>query len=380
VIEGAELQRESPKADPTLDVALVIPLHGSAGIFGPSCELCGQLAAEEVNAHGGVLARELRLVAVDGSGPPQRVADEVGALVASGLVDAVVGWHISAVRQSIAPRVAGRVPYVYTALYEGGEHTPGVFMAGETPARQLLPAMRWLRAEYGVRNWCIVGDDYVWPRITAKAARAYAELCDGRISEEIFIPLGTTEFGHVLERVERCRADAVLMLLVGEDAVHFNRAFAKAGLHDRFRRLSTLMDENMLLASGAGSTHGICATAAYFESLTTPESLDFGWRYTQRFGSDAPILNSLGESCYEGVVMLAALARQAQSLDTRAMCGVADSVSYEGPRGELHMRDRHVDQRVYLAQADDVQFDIIAELQRPGAPARRGPMWRFARP
>src|ERR671918_72857 len=94
--------------------------------------------------------------------------------------------------------------------------SPGAFMAGETPARQLLPAMRWLRAQYGVRNWCIVGDDYVWPRITAKAARAYAELCDGRISEEIFIPLGTTEFGHVLERVERCRADAVLLLLVGE--------------------------------------------------------------------------------------------------------------------------------------------------------------------
>ena len=93
------------------------------------------------------------------------------------------------------------------------------------------------------------------------------------------------------------------------------------------------MDENMLLASGAGSTRGICATAAYFESLTTPESLDFGWRYTQRFGSDAPILNSLGESCHEGVLMLAALGRQAQSLDTTAMCAVADSVSYEGLAG-----------------------------------------------
>lgn len=356
------MRREGRAADPALDVALVIPLHGPAGIFGPSCELCGQLAAEEVNERGGVLARELRLSVVDGSGPPERVADEVGALVASGLVDAVVGWHISAVRQAIVPRIAGRVPYVYTALYEGGERTPGVFLAGETPAKQLQPAMRWLRTEDGVRNWCIVGDDDVWPRITAKAARAYAEDCDGRISDEIYIPLGTTEFRHVLERVERCRADAVLMLLVGEDAVHFNRAFAKAGLDARCRRLSTLMDENMLLASGARSTRGIAATAAYFEALTTPESLDFGWRYTKRFGPDAPPLNSLGESCYEGVAMLAALARRAQTLDPGAMCAVADSVSYEGPRGELHMRDRHLDQRVYLAEANDLEFDVIAQL------------------
>jgi urea transport system substrate-binding protein len=237
-----------------------------------------------------------------------------------------------------------------------------VFMAGETPARQLLPAMRWLRTEHGVRRWCIVGDDYVWPRLTARAARVYAELSDGVISDEIFVPLGTTDFGWVLERVERCAADAVLMLLVGEDAVHFNRAFAKAQLHDRCLRLSTLMDENMLLASGAGSTRGICATAAYFESLTTPESLDFGWHYTRRFGPDAPTLNSLGESCYEGVLMLAALAEQARSLDARAMCAVADSVSYAGPRGELHMRDRHVDQRVYLAEAKEMEFDVIAQL------------------
>lgn len=352
-----------PVGDPTLDVAVVIPLHGSAGIYGPSCELCARLAAEEVNAEGGVLARELRLTVVDGSGPPERVSEEVGALVAAGLVDAVVGWQISAVRQALAPRIAGWVPYVYTALYEGGERTPGVFLAGETPSRQLLPAMRWLRTEYGVRRWCIVGDDYVWPRITASLARAYAPLCQGEIADEVFVPLGTEDFGHALGRVARCDADAVLMLLVGEDAAHFNRAFAGVGLQDTCRRLSTLMDENMLLASGAGNTRGICAAAAYFETLATPESLDFGLRYTRRFGPDAPTLNSPGESCYEGIRVLGALARQANSLEPGAMCAVPDgSFSYAGPRGEVQMRDRHVDQRVYLAEANELEFDVIAQL------------------
>jgi urea transport system substrate-binding protein len=345
-----------------LDVALLIPLHGSAGIFGPSCELCAQLAADEINAGAGVLGRELRLSVVDGSGPPGDVADRIGALVAAGLVEAVVGWHISAVRQAVAPRIVGRVPYVYTALYEGGERTPGVFLVGETPARQLLPAMRWHRREHGVRRWCIVGNDYVWPRVTARAAHTYAALCDGRIVDELFVPLGTKYFADVLRRVERCGADAVLMLLVGEDAVQFNRAFARAGLHERCRRLSTLMDENMLLASGAGTTSGICAAAAYFETLTTPESLDFSLRFTRKFGPDAPTLNSLGESCHEGVLLLSALARRAGSLDVRALCAVADSVSYAGPRGELQVHDRHVDQRVYLAEADDLGFNVLGEL------------------
>jgi urea transport system substrate-binding protein len=348
--------------DDVLDVALLIPLHGSAGIFGPSCELCAQLAAEELNAGKGVLGRRVRLSVVDGSAPPGTVADEVGALVAAGVVDAVVGWHISAVRQAVAPRIAGTVPYVYTALYEGGERTPGVFLVGETPSRQLLPAMRWLGSEEGVRRWCIVGNDYVWPRATAVAAHAYASLCGGRIAGEVFVPLGTKYFSEVLKEVERCDASGVLMLLVGEDAVQFNRAFARAGLDARCRRLSTLMEENMLLASGAESTRGICASAAYFETLVTPESLDFSLRYARRFGPDAPPLNSLGESCFEGLMLLGALAERAGSLDVSRMSTVADSVSYAGPRGELQVRDRHVDQRVYLAEADHLEFDVLAEL------------------
>jgi urea transport system substrate-binding protein len=348
--------------DSGVNVALVVPLHGSAGIFGPSCELCAQLAAAEINGGNGVLGHELRLSVVDGAQPSAVVADEVGALAAAGLVDAVVGWHISAVRQAVAPRIAGIVPYVYTALYEGGERTPGVFLVGEVPSRQLLPAMQWLRRERGVRRWCIVGNDYVWPRVTARSARAYARMCDGLICHETFLPLGWQSWRGAIEGVQRSRADAVLMLLVGADAIGFNRAFAAAGLDSRCLRLSTLIDENTLAGSGADGTHGICAAAAYFETLVTPESLDFGLRYTQSFGPDAPTLNSVGESCYEGILLLSALAERAGSLDVGRMTAAAEALSYAGPRGEVHVHQRHLQQRVYLAEADDLQFDVVAQL------------------
>ena len=44
--------RRRGEARQTLDVALVVPLQGSAGLFGPSCELCAELAVLEVNADG----------------------------------------------------------------------------------------------------------------------------------------------------------------------------------------------------------------------------------------------------------------------------------------------------------------------------------------
>jgi urea transport system substrate-binding protein len=348
--------------DVTINVALVFPLQGPAGVFGPSCELCAILAAEEVNAAGGVLGRELRLVPVDGGAPPDNVAAEVEALVHLGAVHGVTGWHISSVRQALAPRIAHRVPYVYTALYEGGERTEGVFLTSETPVHQLLPAMRLLSRERRVRRWYVVGNDYVWPRHSARAARRYALACGGRVCGETYLPLGTRDYREVLRRIEHAEADAVVMLLVGNDAVRFNRAFAASGLDTRCLRLSTLMDENMLLASGAGATAGLYSTAGFFADLVTQENLDFHGRYARRFGAEAPPLGSLGESCYEGVRLLAALIARARTLDVRAIGASAEAVSYEGPRGLLRMRDRHVRQRIYLAEADALDFRVLAEL------------------
>ncbi|MGW0613192.1 substrate-binding domain-containing protein [Streptomyces sp. NPDC002788] len=348
--------------DSVLDVALVVPLQGPAGIFGPACELCARLAAEEVNRDGGVLGKELRLVPVDGSGAPQEVARHVEALVDLGVVQGVTGWHISSVRQALAPRIAHRVPYVYTAVYEGGEDTTGVFLTSETPRDQLRPAMDLLARERGVRRWFVVGNDYVWPRHTARSARAYARVSGGCVAAEAYLPLGTADFEPVLRRVERSDADAVLMLLVGSDAVRFNRAFAEYGLHARCLRLSTLMDENMLMASGPAATRDLYSTAGFFASLANRDTLDFHGRYAARYGVDAPALGSLGESCYEGVLLLAALLEGAGTLDVAAIAAAAGAVSYEGPRGLLRLRGAHVRQRIYLARADGLEFDVLTEL------------------
>ncbi len=348
--------------DSTIGVALVFPMQGAAGIFGPACELCARLAMEEVNQAGGVLGRELRLLPVDGGAEPEEIADRVEALVRLGVVQGVTGWHISSVRQALAPRIAHRVPYVYTALYEGGEHTTGVFLTSETPDAQLRPALRLLAGERGVRRWFVVGNDYVWPRRTARAARAYAHESGGGICGQAYVPLGTHEFDAVLRRIEESQADAVLMLLVGSDAVRFNRAFAAAGLDQRCLRLSTLMDENMLMASGPTATGDLYSTAGFFASLANQDTLDFHGRYAGRFGVEAPAAGSLGESCYEGVLLLAALIAGARTLDVTAIGRAAESVSYEGPRGLLRLRDSHVRQRIYLARADGVDFDVLTQL------------------
>jgi hypothetical protein len=53
--------------------------------------------------------------------------------------------------------------------------------------------------------------------------------------------------------------------------------------------------------------------------------------------------------------------REARSVDVRDICTAARSLGYEGPRGDLAVRDGHLDQRIYLAGANGLGFEVIAQ-------------------
>lgn len=346
-------------------VGLVIPFQGPPGLFAPSCLASATLAAEQVNQSGGICGRPVRLELIEGGGRPAQVANQVRRAVDDG-VDAVTGWHISAVRQQIAPVLDGRIPYVYTSLYEGGEVRPGVICSGEVPEQQIRPAFRWLRDELGLRRWVIVGNDYIWPWASATAAHRFSRELGLSVVDEIFVGYGSQDLVPAVERVARASADAVLMLLVGQDAVLFNREFAARGLHAQLARFSPLMEENMLLASGVEATENLYAAAGYFSSLATPDALDLLGAYTERFGPDAPPLNNMAESCHEGILVLRELHRAARSCRLRDIVSVVHRVGFDGPRGPVSQERGMWRQRVYLAAANGFDFDVLAELRPAG--------------
>lgn len=90
---------------------------------------------------------------------------------------------------------------------------------------------------------------------------------------------------------------------------------------------------------GATNSRGVFTSAGYFDSLATPESLDVKRRYTARYGEHAPVLNSPGESCYEGMRLLSELLTRAGSVQVPGVCRAAADTRYESPRGEVRLRD-----------------------------------------
>lgn len=349
-----------------LSIAFVVPLQGPTGIYGPSCLACAQLAVEQLNAARGIAGRQVELVQVDAGRAPEVVAEEVGRLVDSGRVDAVAGWHISAVRVALTKRIGGKVVYAFAAMHEGSDDTPGVFLLGERPVNQLLPATAWIREQHGVRRWAVVGNDYVYPRVTASTTTEALRSTASSVVQADFVPLGTADFGQVVKGLESAEVDGVIMLLMGQDAVHFNRQFAKAGLSDSLLRLSPAIEENTLLAAGSSANKGLYAAAAYFDGMATVESSEFASEYYARFGTWAPALNAVGESCYEAIRFLARLGELAGSISIDAVSAMPSGHFYDSPRGLMRLDGNLVDQDVYLAVANGLEFTVEDQIAKTG--------------
>jgi urea transport system substrate-binding protein len=337
------------ETSPVYNVGLFVPLSSAAAVWGPSCVACAELAVDEINRTGGLNGREISLITVDAGARPDDVAEVAEQLLDCNAIDAVVGMHISNVRAALAPRIAGRVPYVYTPLYEGGELHPGVYAIGETPEDQLKPALTWMAMQRGARRWALIGNDYVWPRASHALARRFIADFGGDVAGEVYLPLGTEDFEPCLERLAETGADAVLVSLVGQDAIAFNRAFGERDMHRRMLRLSMAMDENTLLGIGAQNTINLFAASGYFTSLDTDANHAFIERYRSRFGMRAPVPGAHGQSIYEGFAFLNAALKTPQGRPVRV----------PGVRGSVYLDNSRKGVPIYLAEADGINFRVL---------------------
>ncbi|WP_244442228.1 MULTISPECIES: substrate-binding domain-containing protein [Bradyrhizobium] len=342
-----------------LRVAGFVCCTGSPGMWGPATTSAAQLAVAEINRRGGILGREIELSVYDAGGPLEEVLDRAEQAIAFDEADLVMGMHTSAVRVALRKVTRGRIPYIYTAVYEGGERTPGVVAIGETPRWQIRPSIHWLAETRRATRWYLIGSDYVWPWQSHRAVKRYIKETGGLVVGEEFVPVGEDDHEAQLERIRAAKPDVVLISLIGTDSVTFNRAFADAGLASTTLRFAGCVDETSLLGIGADKTENLFCASGYFPSVGSHAGDGFRDRYRAMFGPYAPPVGSCGESAYEGFCLLEAAANRAGTLDMRPLLAAADNLVYRGPRGPVTVRSGHARMPMYLAEADGLDFRVI---------------------
>ncbi len=313
-------------------LGLLASLSGSAGILGRSTVNCAQLAVDEINADGGVMGREVRLVVADDSTDPELGGIAMRRLCRIPGLAAVVGMHSSATFAATGPiAIAEGIPYLYTPTSEVTLSHPLLVRFGETPLDQLHRALPRMAAQTGGSRWFLAGNDYSWPRAIGTVARSVIEDAGGTVAGEGYLALGTQEFEPVLAAIDRCQVDHVVSSFIGQDHVRFSRDFTASGIRDGIHIFAPLMDDAVVEHLGE-SAAGTWNVLGYFAGLDTGENRKFLQRYADRFGTCAPPVSAAAEGVYEAIHTWARACWAGGGVESSALLSGLRSAHFRGPR------------------------------------------------
>ena len=271
-----------------MKVAYLLPSSGPAGIWGPACQAAATIAAAEINASGGMLGEEVELLFGDCGLTEREAQATLDTLIDVDGAEAIIGAHTSNIRDSISRRLAGRLPYVYTAQYEGIPCGPSTVAIGSTDDELMAPGLHWIIENRNAQRFFFVGNDYIWPRMALGTAKRLIKQYNRELVGQAFMPIGRTGHDDVLKQIARAEPDVVVVVLVGNCSVTFNRQYAKAGLDEKALRLALVVDETVICGIGADGTNNLYTVSNYFADRRSRQNDRFLELYHDAFGMLAP--------------------------------------------------------------------------------------------
>lgn len=357
---GAPAIIRSAAAADTLKIGVLVTDSGPAALFGPADRAAAELGAATINSKGGILGRQVEIVFADAGAPPAEVSKSAVKLMLSDKVEMIFGSHDSAVRQGVENVVKGKVPYVYTPVFEGDDCSPNVYFLGEVPEQELQKSLPKLLEIAKGNTFYLVGDDYVWARTTNEKAKKYIAQLGGKVIGEDYYPFGApNNFESTVTKIKGAKPAIVLQTLVGGDNVNFNRTFADFNLSENIFRLSCLLEENTLMGIGKDASKNLYSCLGYFADIDLPQNKAFIGQLTKKYGDKNPQQCTISKGLYDAFVFAAAVTAKSKSLGAKEFAAAAEGISFDTPSGPMTMKHRHTTKNMFLARCDGTKFTIV---------------------
>ncbi len=314
----------------------VLDNSGNLDAYGKPMVMATQLAAEEINAAGGLLGRKIEVKQYDSQSDIALYTKFAQQLSRDDKVDVVHGGITSASREAIRQTFKrANTLYFYNVLYEGGVCDRNVVCTGTTPGQAVEPIVEIALKQWGKTAY-ILAADYNYGQITAKWLAHYIAQGKGKTLKTDFFPLDVADFGSTIAKIQQEKPAFVVSALVGGAHMSFYRQWAASGMNKKIPLCSTTFgvgNEHLALSPAEGD--GILIAGNYSQESADPANKEFLAKWAKRFG-DTKVVHEIAVSQYQGIMLWAACVKKAGSLDREKMLAAIESgVSIQGPGGKV---------------------------------------------
>ncbi len=319
----------------------VLDNSGNLDAYGKPMVMATLLAAEEINAAGGLLGRKIEVKQYDTQSDIALYTKFAQQLSRDDKVDVVHGGITSASREAIRQTFKrANTLYFYNVLYEGGVCDRNVVCTGTTPAQAVEPIVEIALKQWGKTAY-ILAADYNYGQITAKWLAHYIQKGGGKALKTDFFPLDVADFGSTIAKIQQEKPLFVVSALVGGAHMSFYRQWAASGMNKKIPLCSTTFgvgNEHLALSPAEGD--GILIAGNYSQESTEPANKEFLAKWAKRFG-DTKVVHEIAVSQYQGIMLWAACVKKAGSLDREKMLAAIESgISIQGPGGKITLEPK----------------------------------------
>ncbi len=341
-----------------IKIGFMAPYVGVFTKYGTDMKNGFKQALEEVNYK--VAGREVLFIDEDTEGKPEVGLTKTRKLVEKDQVHILAGIISSAVAYAVRDYVIEKkVPLVIcnagaTKLTQE-LRSPFIFRVSFANGQQDSAGGWYAYAKKGVRKIIMMGSDYAAGHEKAGGFKKAFQFMGGEIVQEIYTPLGTTDYAPYLAKVANLvgKADRLWAFYAGSDAIRFTTQYAEYGLKEKIPIFTEAgLTDAANLPSQKESALGIEGYLHYFETVDTPENKRFVKEYKEKY-KDTP--GSLSENGYVGakVIVKAIETVKGKIENQEAFLKALKNVKFNAPRGPFRFDEhQNVIEPVYIIRVE----------------------------
>jgi branched-chain amino acid transport system substrate-binding protein len=263
------------------------PMTGFLGALGGWAVLGIRMAAEEINAAGGVLGRQLEVVSEDSINPDaaatkaQRMLERDGVALLMGEINSASALAIS--------QVAARNKRLFLALGPRSDTLRGktcnrYMFCTDIPNTVMVNAVGTALLRDGKvkdKKFHTVTSDYVFGHDLLRAAKAFFAANGGALAGDELVPTDVTDFSPYLLKIRQSRPDMVCLNLAGNQVTNFVKQYSEFGLS--FPTAGFNLNTADAWAAGKGNLTGVWPTV-WYHTLDTEGSKAFVAAFQKKHG------------------------------------------------------------------------------------------------
>ena len=352
VQQPATVSETAPAAEEADDAAMepikigaLAPLSAPGAVVGgEAMRITMMIAADELNAAGGILGRPVELIIVDSEGLPERGTAVTERLInQDGVVGIGGGYHSSVGVAAKEVAHDNGIPIVFAETWNDtitSVQYDEIFriapLSSEVSAVD-VKFIQWLRDESGMQLEKIVilteNTDYGIPA----AEETTRLLGEANIEAVTFsVDIGTQDFAGIVERVKAEDPDMMVILATGEASYNFTQQAADAGIGPQ--DVPTLCNQ-VSLVSDAFWTNVPDGVNCFVRRIGLPTKLyndtaiQLRAEYETRTGKTE--VESYAIAAYDSIMLIAQAITETGSTEPGDIIAALESMTYVGALGTI---------------------------------------------